>query len=57
MNVMAHFEIQLCACILTYVTAVALGATAQERYDQGKKAMAAGDLPGALEHFHFACGS
>jgi hypothetical protein len=32
------------------------GTPAQERYDAGKKAMAAGDLNAALDHFHFACG-
>jgi hypothetical protein len=30
---------------------------AKERFDLGKKAMAASDYPAALEHFHFACGS
>ena len=37
--------------------ASASASPAQERYEAGRKAMTAGDMNAALEHYHFACGA
>jgi hypothetical protein len=46
----------LVAVVLMHAFMHVAASSAQERYDAGKKAMAAGDMSGALDHFHFACG-